>query len=257
MLRRVLILFGNELNTENLLKTGRVLKEKYDCEIRGLYVRDLRKHEIIPPSVEGLVVDPSSRYIVEEWEKFEDEQISVLRKKFGEYFSEGNLIIKDGVTPDTALEELKAYDILMLGKGDKVSPDMKFILKNHYKPIMIISQEAVKFENAMVANDKSFKINKSFFRFIGIFEDIKSFDSYSVGLEEDNDNSFEEYLKGSDKVIRIKECDGDELEILLKESENHDVFIMGDLTHSYILEKITGHIGVKLIEGLKVPIFIA
>jgi hypothetical protein len=257
MLRRVLILFGNELNTENLLKTGTVLKEKYGCEIRGLYVKDLRKHEIIPPSVEGLVVDPSSRYIVEEWEKFEDEQISVIRKKFGEYFNEANLIIKDGVTPDTALEELKAFDLLILGKGDRISPDLKFILKNHYKPIILVSNEALKFENAMVANDKSFKINKSFFRFLGIFDDIKNFDSYSVGLDEDIDNSFEEYLKGSDKVIRVKECEGDELEILLKESENHDIFIMGDLTHSYLLEKITGHIGVKLIEGLKVPIFIA
>ncbi len=257
MLRRVLILFGNELNTDNLLKTGKALSEKYQCEIKGLYVRDLRKHEIIPPSVEGLVVDPSSRYIVEEWEKFEKEQITVLEDKFKKYFHEKNLIVKDGVTPDTALEELKAFDLLVVGKGQRVSADLKFILKNHYKPIIIVSQEPIKFDRVMVANDKSFKINKSFFKFMGIFEDVKEFDSYSVGLEDEEDNSFKEYLEGSDKIFRIKECQGDELEVLLGEAEKHDILIMGDLTHSYIVEKITGHIGVKLIENLKIPIFIA
>ncbi|WP_319369810.1 hypothetical protein [uncultured Ilyobacter sp.] len=257
MLRRVLILFGSELNTENLLKTGKALKENYNCEIKGLYVRDLRKHEIIPPSVEGLVVDPSSRYIVEEWEKFENEQITILKDKFKSYFDENNLIVKDGVTPDTTLEELKGFDLLVLGKGERISPDLKFILKNHYKPIIIVSQEPIKFDRVMIANDKSFKINKSFFRFMSIFEEVKEFDSYSVGLEDEVDNSFVEYLKGSDKVIRMKESQGEEIDILLEEAEKHSLLIMGNLTHSYLVEKITGHIGVKLIESLKIPIFIA
>jgi len=33
MLRRVLILFGNELNTKQLLETGQALKNRYNCEV--------------------------------------------------------------------------------------------------------------------------------------------------------------------------------------------------------------------------------
>ncbi len=57
MLRRALILFGNELNTQQLLDTGKYLKDRYNCDVKGLYVKDVRKHEIIPPLFEGLVID--------------------------------------------------------------------------------------------------------------------------------------------------------------------------------------------------------
>jgi len=256
MLRRVLILFGNELNTEHLLESGRVLRERYNCEVKGLYVKDIRKHEIIPPSVEGLVIDPSSRYIVEEWERFEDEQIEKLKEKLGPVTAE-DLIIREGITPDTALEELKAYDLLLVGKGARASADLKELLKYHYKPLIIVGDKPINFDCVLVANDKSFRINKSFFRFMSIFEDINEFGSISVGEDLEEDNSFKEYLKGSQKVINEKEVEGDEFKEIQKEAENCGILVMGDLTHSYLLEKITGHAGVKLIENIKIPIFMA
>ena len=140
MLRRVLILFGNELNTEQLLETGKRLKARYNCEVKGLYVKDVRKHEIIPPSVEGLVIDPSSRYIVEEWDRFENEQIEKLKKTLSGFSSE-DLLIREGITPDTALEELKAYDLLVIGKGGRISADLKELLKYHYKPLIIVGDK--------------------------------------------------------------------------------------------------------------------
>ena len=256
MLRRVLILFGNELNTEHLLETGKRLKEKYNCEVKGLYVKDVRKHEIIPPSVEGLVIDPSSRYIVEEWDRFENEQIEKLKESLKDFNSE-NLIIREGITPDTALEELKAYDLLIVGKGSRISTDLKELLKYHYKPLIIVGDKPVDFDCVLVANDKSFRINKSFFRFMSIFEDVMEFKSIFVGHEEDEDNSLKEYLEGSTKVITEQEVDGNEFEEIEKAAENCGILIMGDLTHSYMIEKITGHVGVKLIENLKISIFIA
>lgn len=256
MLRRVLMLFGNEFNTKELLDTGKFLKDRYGCEIKALYVKDIRKHEIIPPSVEGLVIDPSSRYIVEEWDRFENERIETLKKNLG-YLSEENLIIREGVTPDTALEELKAYDLLIIGKGSRISADIKELLKYHYKPLIIVGEKPINFDCVLVANDKSFRINKSFFRFMSIFEDVKEFGSISVGLDEEKDNSISEYLEGTGKVITEKECSGDEFEEIECEAENCGILIMGDLTHSYMLEKITGHAGVKLIENIKIPIFIA
>lgn len=256
MLRRALILFGNELETQQLLDTGKYLKERYNCDVKGLYVKDVRKHEIIPPSVEGLVIDPSSRYIVEEWDRFENEQIDKLKEKL-KGFSADDLIIREGVTPDSALEEMKAYDILIVGKGSRISADLKELLKYHYKPLIIVGEKSVNFDSVLLANDKSFRINKSFFRFMSIFNDVLEFRSISVGLDEEEDKSMSEYLDGSGKSITEKEVEGDEYEEIEKEAENSGILIMGDLTHSYMLEKITGHAGVKLIENLKVPIFIA
>jgi len=256
MLRRVLILFGNELNTEHLLETGRRLKKRYNCEVKGLYVKDVRKHEIIPPSVEGLVIDPSSRYIVEEWDRFENEQIEKLKENLVGFSSE-DIIVREGITPDTALEEMKAYDLLVMGKGARISADLKELLKYHYKPLIIVGDKPINFDCVLLANDKSFRINKSFFRFMSIFDDVTEFGSISVGLNSEEDDSLKEYLKGTNKVIREKEVDGDELEEIEKAAESCGILIMGDLTHSYLLEKITGHAGVKLIENLKIPIFIA
>ena len=256
MLRRVLILFGNELNTKQLLETGKILKERYKCDVKGLYVKDVRKHEIIPPSVEGLVIDPSSRYIVEEWDRFENEQIDKLKESL-KGFSNENIIIREGVTPDTALEELKAYDLLVVGKGARISADLKELLKYHYKPMLIVGDKPINLDSVLLANDKSFRINKSFFRFMSIFTDIKEFRSISVGLDEEEDSSLKEYLRGSGKSISEKEKVGNEFEEIEKEAESCGILIIGDLTHSYIMEKITGHVGVKLIENIKIPIFIA
>jgi len=256
MLRRVLILFGNELNTKQLLETGQALKNRYNCEVKALYVKDVRKHEIIPPSVEGLVIDPSSRYIVEEWDRFENEQIEKLKENL-KGFATDDIIIREGVTPDTALEEMKAYDLLVVGKGTRISADLKELLKYHYKPLLIIGDKPINLNCVLLANDKSFRINKSFFRFMSIFTDVNEFGSISVGLHEEEDNSLKEYLKGTGKFITEKEVNGDEFEEIEKEAENCGTLIMGDLTHSYILEKITGHAGVKLIENIKIPIFIA
>lgn len=256
MLKRVLMLFGNEFNTKELLDTGKFLKDRYGCEIKALYVKDIRKHEIIPPSVEGLVIDPSSRYIVEEWDRFENERIETLKKNLGD-IPEEDLLIREGVTPDTALEELKAFDLLIIGKGSRISADVKELLKYHYKPLIIVGEKPIHFDCVLLANDKSFRINKSFFRFMSIFEDVKEFGSVSVGLDDEKDNSISEYLKKTDKVISEKECSGNEFEEIEREAENCGILIMGDLTHSYMIEKITGHAGVKLIENIKIPIFIA
>lgn len=257
MLRRVLILFGNELNTKKLLEAGEYLKNRYSCEVKGLYVKDVRKHEIIPPSVEGLIVDTSSKYLVEEWDRFENEQIEKLKEKLDICCTTNDLIVREGITPDTALEELKSYDLLLVGKGERISGDLKYLLKYHYKPLLIISDEDLDLSKVLVSNDKGFKVNKSFFRFLSLFDDVKKFTSISVNLEPEDDYSLGEYLKATEKEIEYVESEGDSYDIIEAISKENTFLIMGDMTHSYLVEKITGHVGVKIIENLKIPIFIA
>ena len=50
--------------------------------------------------------------------------------------------------------------------------------------------------------------------------------------------------------------EGDPLKVVIEEVENYDFIIMGDLKYAAMLEKITGKLGIRLLEAIKKPIFI-
>ncbi|HAS80357.1 MAG TPA: hypothetical protein DCR90_05595, partial [Fusobacteriaceae bacterium] len=111
MLNRILILFGNEVDKNNLLKTGLHLKEKYGTEVYGLYIRDVRKYEVLPPTVDGLVVDNSANLLIKEWEKSENIQVEELQKIFKNYFPVKNLLIEEGITQEILQEKMLGFDL--------------------------------------------------------------------------------------------------------------------------------------------------
>lgn len=49
---------------------------------------------------------------------------------------------------------------------------------------------------------------------------------------------------------------GDPLKIIMEVAKNYDFILMGDLRYTVMVEKITGKLGIKLLEGLDKPIFI-
>ena len=46
------------------------------------------------------------------------------------------------------------------------------------------------------------------------------------------------------------------MKVVIEEVENYDFIIMGDLKYAAMLEKITGKLGIRLLEAIKKPIFI-
>ena len=42
----------------------------------------------------------------------------------------------------------------------------------------------------------------------------------------------------------------------MEESKNYDFILMGDLRYTVMVERITGKLGIRLLEGLDKPIFI-
>ena len=42
----------------------------------------------------------------------------------------------------------------------------------------------------------------------------------------------------------------------MEESKNYDLVLMGDLRYTVMVERITGKLGIRLLENLDVPIFI-
>ncbi len=257
MLNRILILFGSEADKTNLLKTGKHLGNKYGAQVCGLYIKDIRKYEVLPPTVEGLVVDNSANYLIREWEKTEDSYVKEVEKVFKEFFPEGDLIVEEGITQEIVQEKLLGFDLVVLEKGKRITANQKELLSNHYKPILLIPEKnTMKVEKVMIANDKGERANKSVFSFMSLFEKLNDFTSISVNLEEETDEEFLNYMKLIGKKIVSFELKGKPLDVISEKTKEYDILIMGDLKHSFLLERLTGDTGLKLLENIDIPIFI-
>jgi hypothetical protein len=257
MLNRILILFGNELDKNNLLKTGQRLKEKYGTEVYGLYIRDIRKYEVLPPTVDGLVVDNSANLLIKEWERSENIQVEDLQKIFKNYFPVKNLLIEEGITQEIVQEKMLGFDLIIVEKSKTITSNQKDLLRHHYKPVLLIPENnSLKIEKVMIANDKSERVNKSIFNFLNMFEKLNDFTSIAVNLDDETDDEFSKYMEIAGKTLNILEFDGKPIDIISEKSKEFDILVMGDLKHSFLLERLAGNTGLKLLENIDIPIYV-
>ncbi len=258
MLKRVLVFFENDIDSEYLLKYSQGFSKSFGVELHGLYIKDLRKYEVVPPMVEGLVVDSASSYVMKEWEELENNRLKSIKDKFRKVFPKNRFFYEEGITSDILLEKLKSYDLLVVAKGDILSSNIKTILKVHSKPIILVPKmDEYNFDSVLFADDKGIRANESFFRFINLFDNIKEYTSISLNLEEYNDFEMKEYAEAVGINIDFIYENGDFEKVFKSEIEKFHILIMGNLRYNFMLEKITGKIGVKILEGVKLPIFIA
>lgn len=259
MLNRILVYFGSESEAKSLLDYAEILQKRYNVEVDGVYIKDIRKYEVIPPSIEGFLVDnSSSSYLLKEWEKAEKDHIDFIERNFKERFKGDNFMVEDGEVDQVIFKKMRGYDLLIAGKSQRVSTNLKLILKNHYKPILIVPKNSgFELEKILVSDDRSERLNRSLFFFMNIFSDIKNYSILSVNIE-DEDNELNRYFLDTENDINYIRRNGeDEVEIILEESQKYDLMIMGDMKYPYTIEKLTRHIGVRLLEKLDIPIFIA
>jgi hypothetical protein len=259
MLNRILVYFGSESEAKSLLDYAEVLQRKYDVEVDGIYIKDVRKYEVLPPSIEGFLVDnSSSSYLLQEWEKAEKDHIDFIERNFKERFKGENFIVEDGEVDQIIFKKMRGYDLLVAGKSQRVSSNLKLILKNHYKPVLIVPKNSgFEFEKILVSDDRSERLNRSLFYFMNIFSNVKNYDILSVNIDE-NDLELNRYFLDTEKNVKyIRRQGEDEVGVIVEESKKYDLLIMGDMKYPYTIEKLTRHIGAKLLENLEIPIFIA
>ncbi len=257
MLNRVLIYFKNEANVENLLEYGKLLEEKYGTEIVGLYVKDIRKYELAPVSLEGMMVDSSSTYLIEEWEKIESDKILKIKEKFNVEFSKSEFKVMEGIGPDIVLDKLRGFDLLLAGKNKKIDQDLKSLLKSHLKPMILISGKTKKeLNNVLFANDLENEANKSFFDFIDRFKKVEKYEILTLNIEEE-DEELKKYLNKTNFKYDFINKIGNEIEIIKEESDGQDLLIIGNIKHFFMFEKLRGKLGIKILEEIKIPIYIA
>lgn len=258
MLKRILVYFENDNDSDYLIQFSKDIKKELNVEVHGIYVKDLRKYEVVPPMVEGLVVDSASSYVMKEWEELEKKRNIKIKEEFTKNFDEKHFYETEGITSDILLEKMKSFDLLVVAKPEVISTNVKTMLKIHTKPILAIPKlEEYKFNSILIADDKGLRANESLFRFFNLFTDIREYTSLAINLDKNNDYEMNEYAQTRGINIDFVYEKGNILNILEEEAKKFDVLIMGNLRYNFMLEKITGKIGVKIMESIKLPVFIA
>ena len=249
LLKKALFLVSSENEIETLIEFGKKFKEKYNVEIDALYVKDILKYEIFPVTIEGIGVNIGANYAFKEYRELEEKSFKTVKEKMNSEFS--RVYAKDGETIETALNELKKYDMIVAVKNEKISPYLKELLRSNFKPLIILPNiKEFNFNKLLLLDDGAYNANKTLYTFFYMFGEQKV-DVLKVNV--DAEDELKERF-GENYNIILKE--GDPFKIIMEESENYDFVLMGDLRFTIMVEKITRKLGVRLLENLKKPIFI-
>ena len=249
LLKKALFLITSENEIEPLVNFATEFKKKYKVEIDAMYVKDILKYEIFPATIEGVGINLGSSYAFREYKELEDKKYNAIEKKKKNSFSK--VFSRDGETVEITLEELKRYDLLAVVKNEKVSQNLKELLRSNFKPMIILpNKKEFNLEKLLLLDDGAYNANKTLFTFFYIFDEQK-IDVLRVNIDS-NDDLQERFGKNYNIVRK----EGDPLKVIMEESKNYDFILMGDLRYTVMVERITGKLGIRLLEGLDKPIFI-
>ncbi len=249
--KKALFLVTAENEIQPLVNFAGIFKKKYDVEIDVIYIKDVLKYEVFPVSIEGMGLNIGANYAFKEYRELEEKTVKKIKEKMTADIS--NFYTKDGETSEIILEELKKYDLLVLVKNEKVTPVLKEILRSIFKPLIILPNvENFRLDNLVLLDDGAYNANKTLFTFFYIFGEQKM-NVLRVNVEEDDENSLAQRFGENYNLIHKK---GDTFKTITNESQNYDLVLMGDLRYTVMVERITGKLGVRILENLQKPIFI-
>ena len=252
LLKRALFLVSAENEVEPLVEFAKVFKKRYNVKVDAIYVKDILKYDVFPVTVEGIGINLGTNFAYKEFRDIENKTFENIKKPLEKEFS--RVYTKEGETSEIALEELKKYDLIVTVKNEKISPYMKELLRSIYKPIIVLpNRKDLKLDNLLLLDDGAYNANKTLFTFFYMFDEQKV-DVLRVNVEEDESNQKLSERFGDNYNLILRE--GDTFKTIMAESKNYDLVLMGDLRYTVMVERITGKLGIRLLENLDVPIFL-
>ena len=252
LLKRALFLVSAENEVEPLVEFAKVFKKRYNVKVDAVYVKDILKYDVFPVTVEGIGINLGTNCAYKEFRNIENKTFEKIKGRLEEEFSK--VYTKEGESAEVALEELKKYDLIVTVKNEKISPYMKELLRSIYKPLIVLpNRKNFKIENLLLLDDGAYNANKTLFTFFYMFDEQKV-DVLRVNVEADESNEKLSERFGDNYNLILKE--GDTFKTIMEESKNYDLVLMGDLRYTVMVERITGKLGIRLLENLDVPIFI-
>lgn len=255
-MRKALLLFGNEIERENLIDSAVYLQNNLGFKIYPLYIKDMSRDKIVAASTDGMMLGGRSPFIMQGWADVEKEEIEGLERDLKTKGISESLEVDIGLVNEIVTEKMKECDTLLIGKNEVITERIVGILKGNYKSVILIGEKPlVSLEKVLIANDDGVKINRSCYQFTNLFIEVKKFDSFSINIELE-DNILLTYLKDKEKIVDHRVIKANNYDEILERIGQYDFFIMGNLSRSYFFEKIIGKNGIKLLEKSKAPVFI-
>ncbi len=252
LLKRALFLVSAENEVESLVEFAKVFKKRYNVKVDAVYVKDILKYDVFPVTVEGIGINLGTNFAYKEFRNIENKTFEKIKGRLEEEFSK--VYTKEGESAEVALEELKKYDLMVTVKNEKISPYMKELLRSIYKPLIVLpNRKDFKIENLLLLDDGAYNANKTLFTFFYMFDEQKV-NVLRVNVEADESNEKLSERFGDNYNLILKE--GDTFKTIMEESKKYDFVLMGDLRYTVMVERITGKLGIRLLENLDVPIFI-
>ncbi len=255
MINRVLIQFTSAGDVPVLSRFITSLKKMYpDMDIDGLYVKNMDEYLRFNSA---LYSEAYYQDFMASWRDVEEKKEQEIRDAVEEYFPGMVLVIRDGYSEEIVISEMRVYDLLVLAKSNYLTRDLKALLTIHHKPIIIVPEkESYSLEKVLFADDERAVSNRAFFSFLTLFDSIKSFKALGVNIRKETFRDLNPYLEKAGKSINYHFQEGHADELILEYSRNFDCLIMGDLKHSFLVERIGGKDGLKILEKAEIPIFI-
>ena len=252
LLKRALFLVSAENEVEPLVEFAKVFKKRYNVKVDAVYVKDILKYDVFPVTVEGIGINLGTNFAYKEFRNIENKTFEKIKGRLEEEFSK--VYTKEGESAEVALEELKKYDLMVTVKNEKISPYMKELLRSIYKPLIVLpNRKDFKIENLLLLDDGAYNANKTLFTFFYMFDEQKvNVLRVNVEADESNEKLSERFGDNYNLILR----EGDTFKTIMEESKNYDLVLMGDLRYTVMVERITGKLGIRLLENLDVPIFI-
>ena len=255
-MRKALLLFGNEMERDNLIESAVYLQNSLGFKIMPLYIKDMSRDKIIAASTDGMMMSGRSPFIMQGWADMEKQEIEDIEKILKSKGIKVELEVDIGLVPEIVTDRMKSCDTLLIGKNEAITERIVSILKGNYKSIIFIGEKPLKgMEKIIIANDDGVKINRSCYQFTNLFPEVKEFTSFVINKEIE-ENHLLDYLEGKGKVVNHEVLNTADYDEVLKKIDEYDFFVMGNLSRSYLFEKIIGKNGIKLLEKSKTPIFI-
>ena len=239
-MEKILVLFKYYNDSKLAIENFKSLRKRFNFEILPLYVKELR----VPTGVTFL----SPSMTMDILKEYEDEYIEDLKNLLLKEGIKDELIVEIGLNKDIVQEYLKKVDCLMIEQTEYLDEDFLNILKIVYKPVIIINKNVSEFKNVVIVSDDGVKINKSVNSFVRDFPQIKRVTilSWNYKYEENHLLGLLE-RKGVDVKIEMLNQQFNTKDEFFQKMNEFDFIIIGNLSKSFLFEKITKRMGVEII----------
>ena len=161
LLKRALFLVSAENEVEPLVEFAKVFKKRYNVKVDAVYVKDILKYDVFPVTVEGIGINLGTNFAYKEFRNIENKTFEKIKAPLEKEFSK--VYTKEGESAEVALEELKKYDLIVIGFG-KAGKTLATKLSKMGKSVTLIEKDENMYGGTCI-NVRMYSIKKTCNRF--------------------------------------------------------------------------------------------